>query len=65
MKAATGKDFAGGIIRPAKVIPASLVTVWNAPLLFGILRLQRYPMKMKEWWITRQQVGKRLTVVLM
>jgi len=65
MKAATGKDIAERIIRPAKVIPASLDMVSYAPLPIGIYRLQRYPMKMKEWWMRMQQVGKRLTVVLM
>jgi len=65
MKAATGKDIAEHVIRPAKVIPASLVTGRYAPLLISILRLRRYRMKMKEWSMWRQQVGKRLTVVLM
>jgi len=65
MKAATGKDIAEHVIRPAKVIPASLDMVSYAPLLLSILRLQRYQMKMKEWWMRRQQVGKRLTVVIM
>jgi len=65
MKAATGKDIAEHVTRPAEVIPASLVTGRYAPLQISILRLWRYPMKMKEWWMRRQQVGKRLTVVLM
>jgi hypothetical protein len=65
MKAATGKDIAEHVIRPAKVIPASLDMVSYAPLLISILRLRRYQMKMKEWWMRRQQVGKRLTVVIM
>jgi hypothetical protein len=65
MKAATGKDIAEHLIRPAKVIPASLDIVSYAPLLISILRLQRYQMKMKAWWMRRQQVGKRLTVVIM
>ena len=37
MKAATGKDIAEHVIRPAKVIPTSLVTVSYAPLLISIL----------------------------
>jgi len=45
MKAATGKDIAEHIIRPVKVIPASLFPVSYAPLLIRILRLQREPMK--------------------
>jgi len=53
MKAATGKDIAEHIMTPAKVIPASLVTVSYAPLLISILRLRRYPMKMNEWWMSR------------
>jgi len=65
MKAATGKDIAEYVIRPAKGIPASLVTVIYNPLLIGIYRLRRYPMKMKEWCMRRQQVGKRLPAVLM
>jgi hypothetical protein len=65
MKAATGKDIAEHIIRPAKGIPTSLDMVRYAPLLIRILRLRRYPMKMQERWMRRQQVGKRLTVVLM
>jgi len=65
MKAATGKDVAEHVIGLAKVIPAGLVTGSYAPLLISILRLWRYPMKMKEWWMRRQQVGKWLTVVLM
>ena len=56
MKAATGKDIAEHVMRPAKVIPASLCTVSYAPLLMSILRLQVYLMKMKEWWM-RRQVG--------
>jgi hypothetical protein len=64
MKAGTRKDIAEHVIRPAKVITASLDTVSYGPLLLSILRLWGYPMKMKEWWI-RRQVGKRLTVVLM
>ena len=64
MKAATGKDIAEHVIRQAKVIPASLVTVSYASQPISILRLWGYPIKMKEWWM-RWQVGKRLTVVLM
>ena len=56
MKAATGKDIVEHEIRPAKLIPASLVTVSYAPLLISILRLWRHPMKMKEW-LMRRQVG--------
>jgi len=65
MMTATGKDIAEYVIRPVKVIPASLVMVSYAPLLICILRLRRYLMKMKQWWMRRQQVGKRLKVVLM
>jgi len=63
MKAATRKDIAEHVMRPAKVISASLVMVSYAPLLISILRLWRYPMKMKEWWMWRQ-VGKRLIVLM-
>ena len=63
MEAATGKDIAEHVMRPAKIIPASLVTVSYAPLLISILRLRKYPMKMKEWWM-RRQVGKRLIVLM-
>jgi len=65
MKTATGKDIAEHTIRPAKEIPTSLVTDSYAPLLISILRIRRNPMKMKVWWMRRQQVGIRLTVVLM
>jgi hypothetical protein len=65
MKAATGKNIAEHVLRPAKVIPASLVMVSCAPLQISIIRLRSYPMKMKEWWMKRPQEGKRLTVVLM
>jgi len=64
IKAATGKDIAQHVIRLAKVIPPRLVTVGYSPLLISILRLQKYPKKMKEWWM-RRQVGNRLIVVLM
>jgi len=64
MKAATGKDIAEHIIRPVKVIPASLVPVSFASLLISILRRWREPMKMEEWWM-RTQVGNKLIVVLM
>jgi len=62
MMAATGKDIAEHLIRLAKVIPASLVTVCYAPLLISILRLQSDPMNMKEWSNT-QLVGETLSVV--
>jgi hypothetical protein len=58
MKAATGKDIAEQVIGLAKAIPAGLVTVRYDPLLISILRLRRYLMKMKEWWMRRQPVGK-------
>jgi len=61
MKAATGKDMAEHVIRPAKVIPASIIKVNYAPLLISILRLGRDLMNMNEWWM-RRQVGTRLTV---
>jgi len=64
MKAATGNNIAEHIIRPVKLIPASLVLVSHTALLIHILRGGREPMKMKEWWM-RRQVGKRLIVVLM
>ena len=63
MKAVTGKDIAEQVMRPAKIIPASVVTVCHAPPLFCILRLWRYSMKMKEWWM-RWQVGERLIVFM-
>jgi len=63
MKAATGKDIAEHVMRPAKVIPARLLTVSYAPLLIGILRLWRDPMKMSEWWM-RRQVGINLIVLM-
>jgi len=48
MKGTRGKDIAGHINRPAKVIPASLVSVSYSTLLFSILKLRRYLMKLKE-----------------
>jgi hypothetical protein len=56
IKAATGKDIDEHIVRLAKVIPASLVMVSYAPLLIKILRLRRYPRKMKEWWMRQPEV---------
>ena len=53
MNAATGKDIVDHVVRPAKVIPSSLDMVSNAPLLIGILRLWRDPMKTKQWWMRR------------
>jgi len=41
MKTATGKDIAEHIIRPARVILTSLVTVSYAPQPISIFRLQR------------------------
>ena len=64
MMPATGKDIVEHVMRPAKVISASLVTVRHATLLIRILRRQRYLMKMKEWWM-RRQVGMRLIVLIM
>jgi len=64
MNAATGMDIAEHVIRPLKLIPASLLPVSDAPLITCILRLGREPMKMKEWWM-RRQVRKRLIVVSM
>jgi hypothetical protein len=58
MKAATGKDIAEHVIRLAKLIPACLVGVSYVPLLLIIVRLRRYPIKMTEWWMRRQLVGK-------
>jgi len=64
MKAATGKDIAEHIFKPAKGIPASCFTVSYTPLLISLLRLQWDSMKTKEWWM-RRLVGKGLIVVLM
>jgi len=64
MQAATGKDIAEHVIRPAKVIPARMVTVSYALLLISRLRFRGYPMEVKERWM-RRQVGTTLTVVLM
>jgi hypothetical protein len=64
LKAATGKNILEDIIRPAKVIPASLIPARYARLLISVLRLWRDPMNMKEWWM-RRLVGKRLIVILM
>jgi len=64
MEAAKGKDSAEHVIRPVKVIPASLVLVSDTPQLICILRLRRGPMKIEERWLMRQ-VGKRLIVVIM
>jgi hypothetical protein len=65
MQAATGKNIAEHVIRLVKVIPTSLVLVGYAPMLIRILRLRREPIQMKEWRMRRQQVGKRLSVVIM
>jgi len=62
IKAATGKDIAEHLIRLAKVIPASLVTVSYTPLQIGIFRYRMDPMKINER-LLRSQVGKRLIVV--
>jgi hypothetical protein len=59
MKAATGQDIAEHVIRLVKVIPTSIFPVSYTPLLIGILRLRREPMRIKQWSI-RRQVGKRL-----
>jgi len=64
MMAATGKDIAEHIIGPVEVIPSSFVLFSYATLLIHTLRLQREPMKTKEWWM-RRQVEKRLIAVLM
>jgi hypothetical protein len=63
MKAATRTDIAEHVMRPAMVIPASLVTVSYAPLLISILKLRRYLMKMEEWGM-RRQVGMSLIVLM-
>jgi len=63
MKAATGKDIAEHVMRPDKEIPAGHVMLCYAPLLISILRLRRYPMKMKEWWM-RRQVGTILMLLM-
>jgi len=64
MKPATGKDIAEHVMRPAKMIATGLGTVSYAPLRISVPRLRKDPLKMQYWWI-RQQVGKRLIVVLM
>jgi len=64
MKAAIEKDIAEHVMRLAKVIPSSQVTVSYAPPLTRIFGLCRDPMKMKEWSM-RRLVGERLTVVVM
>ena len=64
MKAATGRDIAEQVIRPVKLIPASLDRVCHAPLLICIVSLCREQMKIIEWWM-RKQAGKRLIVALM
>jgi hypothetical protein len=64
MDEATGKDIAEHVMRPAKVIPTSHITVSCAPLLISIISLRRYPMKLKEWWM-RLQVGTGLIVLIM
>jgi len=64
MKASARRNIAEHPIRLAKEISTSLVTVIYAPLQISFLRLQRYPMKMKVWWL-RRQVRQSQTVVLM
>jgi len=64
MKTAVEKDIAEHVIGPAKVIPAHLVSVSDAPLLISILTLWRYLIKMKVWCM-RRQMENRMTVVLM
>jgi len=64
MKAATRNNIAEHVIRPAKIIPASLILVRYAKLLNSILRHRRYPMTMKEW-LMKRQFGTQLKVVLM
>jgi hypothetical protein len=64
IKAATGKDMAENVVRPAKVIPTGLVPVSYTPLLISLLRLRMDPMKMMEWWMWKQ-VEKKLIVVLL
>jgi hypothetical protein len=63
IKAATGKDIAEHAIRPAKLIPASLAMVCCSPLLISILRVGRYPIITKEWWM-RRQVAMGLIVLM-
>jgi hypothetical protein len=48
MKAATWKDIAEHVLRLAMAIPTTLGMVSYSPLVIGILRLQRYPMNLKE-----------------
>lgn len=47
MKAAGGNDIVEQVITPTKTIPASIVTVRYAPLLFSTHRLWRDMMKIK------------------
>ena len=63
MNTTTGKDIAEHVLRPAKVIPASLAPVSYAPLLISICRLQMDLMKINEW-LMRRQVGLRLKVLM-
>jgi len=63
MKAATGKDIAEHVMRPAKVIPTSHCTVIDVPQLISILGRRRYPRKMKESCMSRH-VGKGLIVLM-
>lgn len=64
MNTARGKDIVEHIIRPARVMRGSLLTVNDYSQLITILRLQMDQITMNEWCITRQ-VGLRLLVLLM
>jgi len=64
MKAATGKDIAEHLIRPAKLLPAHLVLLSYAQLLLMIVRLQRNRMKIYDLQM-RRHAGERLVVGLM
>jgi hypothetical protein len=54
MESAMGKNIVEHVIRLAKVISASLLTVRYAPLLLSILTLRGTIMILKEWWMGRQ-----------
>jgi hypothetical protein len=64
MITAIGKDVVDHVMWPSKVIATSLVTVRYFLLLIGKPRLWRYPIKMTEWKMRRQE-GARLIVLIM
>jgi hypothetical protein len=54
MESAMGKNIVEHVIKLAKVISASLLTVRYAPLLLSILTLRGTIMILKEWWMGRE-----------